>query len=93
MDSKLSLDTSDPEISSLVANWEDGQEYDVTLHIVQTAPGEFSVTSAKETETPAEEAAPTEESDTETPPTKGENPAIALVIKAGKNKMPMMQKS
>jgi hypothetical protein len=57
----LTLDPSNPDAKALIADWQDGQEYDVTLHIKQTAPGTFDVMSATEAESPAETAAPDEE--------------------------------
>jgi hypothetical protein len=63
----LSLDQNNTDAKTLAADWQDGQEYDITLHVKQTAPFSFDVVSAEETETPEETAAPTEETDTEAP--------------------------
>lgn len=74
----LSVDPNDERWKDKIADWEDGQEYDVTLHVTQTAAGEFDVTALDETETPAEEAAPTEE------PDKKKVPAAIAVLVGGK---------
>lgn len=79
----LSVDPNDARWRELVALWEDGGEYDVTIHVRQTAPGEFDVTSLAESESPEEAAAPGEE--TAMPPKPGgKMPAVAIVMAAGK---------
>ena len=78
----LSLDPSNPDDQALVADWQDGQEYDITVHVIQTAPFRFDVTSATETEVPTEEVSPTEGADT-APMGKSKtgNPAVDSMMK------------
>lgn len=75
----LTLDPSNPDDQTLAANWQDGQEYDIALHVRQTAPFRFEIVTATETETPGESGAG-DEADTAvpaTPPRKVTgNPAV-----------------
>lgn len=62
VDNRLSLDPNDARWKDMLAEWEDGQEYTVTLTITQLSPGEFEVSRVSgEGESPAEEATPKEE--------------------------------
>ena len=84
MDAKrtLYLDPNNSDDQALVADWQDGQEYDITVHVKQTAPFQFTVTSAAETETSDETAAAGEEGD-KMPMEKSKtgNPAIDSMMK------------
>jgi hypothetical protein len=81
----LLLDPNNPDDQALVADWQDGQEYDIACHVTQSAPFRFDIVSAVEThapaeaETPEELATPTEEAN-KTPiaaaKSKTGNPAV-----------------
>ena len=60
VDNRLSLDPNDPNWKKTIANWEDGEEYQLTVTVTQLSPGEFEVTGVT-----SESESPEEESDTE----------------------------
>lgn len=62
VDNRLSLDPNDKRWAKILAAWEDGETYKVTLEINQMSPGEFEVNSVEEE---GGEAEPDEGSDTE----------------------------
>lgn len=46
------------QFGDVVKNWQDGQTYDITLSVSQTAPGKFAVLSVEENGADAEEPEP-----------------------------------
>jgi len=82
----VNVPTDDMKVA--IDSWEDGAEYE--LRVRQTAPGVFEMISGEAAEPEAPEMAE-EAAEAPTPPKApmgrkmgGENPAIALVIAAGK---------
>jgi hypothetical protein len=59
-DNRLSLDPNNPDWKDAIADWEDGEEYTLTVKARQISPGEFAVIEV----TPETESSD-EESDTE----------------------------
>ena len=58
-DNRLSLDPNNPDWKEAIADWEDGQEYTLTVKVNQISPGEFTVIKVlPESESDAEEAEP-----------------------------------
>lgn len=55
IENRLSLNPSDPDFKDFVGNWQDGEEYTMTVTVRQVSPGEFEVTKAVPQDTPAEE--------------------------------------
>jgi len=71
-DNRLSLDPNNPDWKEAIADWEDGQEYELSVKVRQISPGEFEVIEVTpESESSDEEAAPEEES--EPMPMKGKS--------------------
>lgn len=73
----LTLDPSDPAMQTLVADWQDGQEYDLTIRVKQTTPFNFDVVTAAESEPIIEEEA--------APVAEKTSPVVAIIA-AGKRK-------
>ena len=86
MDNRLSLDPNDPNWKEAIADWEDGEEYTLTVKAIQISPGEFEVTEVTpEEESPAEDAAPVEEA--EPAPMKGKGMMRGKVSKPVRDMM------
>lgn len=84
-DNRLSLNPNDPEFAPTLEQWSDGEEYEVTMKIRQTSPGEFIVVSMQSEAAPAEEGGEQEEANE---PPYGQNPAVGGLLK---NKPAMME--
>lgn len=83
VDNRLSLDPSDTRWAKSVDSWEDGEEYELTLSVKQISPGEYEVMSAtpsKETESSAEDAGETDESDDASTGSKSAKPGVQAIM-------------
>jgi hypothetical protein len=77
-DNLLSLDPNDPNWAEEIAEWEDGQEYDLDVKVRQISPGQFEVLQAvPKSESPAEEE---NEPETPTPPPRTGGPKVRKAV-------------
>jgi hypothetical protein len=86
VDNRLSLDPSADEFKGYVDEWEDGQEYVITLKATQISPGELTVTEIQDAKPAGDaEAKPGDEEAGEPPATEidttTDNPAIKNLMK------------
>lgn len=81
LDNRLSLNPNDPMWKDKVGEWEDGQEYNVTLKVRQISPGEFEVVGMEGGDAAEEAAEPADTVEGEEDPAgEGENPAMMALM-------------
>lgn len=86
-DNLLQLNPSDPNFTDIVGDWQDGEEYTITLRVTQVSPGMYTPTKAVSGEPAGDEqaqaAAPgSDEGEGDEQPMSS-NPAVDKLLRGG----------
>lgn len=84
VDNRLSLDPNDPNWKETISDWEDGEDYTVTVTMRQISPGEYEVTGLT---SESEGAGESDSADEETEP----EPKMKPGVRRGVSKMMQME--